>query len=118
MIARFGTWPDLLEYSKEDVEVKRLVKIASRPDVEHFISALEKVKECTNPDVILTTAHKSKGLEYDNVIVANDFKFGEKKLLDIPEQEINLLYVACTRAKKALQLPDKLQDYMEELYAV
>lgn len=109
MIARFGTWSELLEYSKEDVEVKRLVEIASRPDVEHFISALEKVKECKNPDVILTTAHKSKGLEFDNVIVANDFKFGEKELLDMPEQEINLLYVACTRAKKTLQLPDKLQ---------
>ena len=118
MIARFGTWSELLEYSKEDVEVKRLVKIASRPDVEHFISALEKVKECKNPDVVLTTAHKSKGLEFDNVIVANDFKFGEKELLAIPEQEINLLYVACTRAKKELQLPDKLQEYMKGLNAV
>lgn len=117
-IARFGTWSELLEYSKEDVEVKRLVNIASRYDVENFISALEKVKNCTDPDVILTTAHKSKGLEFDNVIVANDFKFGKKELLEMPEQEINLLYVACTRAKKTLQLPDKLQEYMKGLHAV
>lgn len=123
MIARFGTWVELLEFSKEDVEVNRLVKIATRPDVESFISALEKVKDCNNPDVILTTAHKSKGLEFDNVIVADDFKFGEKKVLDMPEQEINLLYVACTRAKKQLKLPyilDNyiLDNYMKELYAV
>lgn len=117
-IARFSTWSDLLEFAKEDVEIKRIAKIATRYDVEDFIAALEQVKDCNNPDVVLTTAHKSKGLEFDNVVVANDFKFGEKNILDMPEQELNLLYVACTRAKHKLQLPDVLQDYMEGLNEV
>lgn len=113
MFVRFNKWSDFLEYAEEDIEAKRLARIAVRSDVDRFIERLEKVKECKNPSVILTTAHKSKGLEFDNVIVYNDFKFGEKDLLDMPEQELNLLYVACTRAKKKLQLPDALQSYME-----
>ena len=43
---------------------------------------------------------------------------GSKNVLDMPEQEINLLYVACTRAKLNLQLPDALQDLLEERHGV
>ncbi len=113
-ISRFTDWKDLLDFAQESVEVKRLIDISLRPDVEKFIQRLESIEECTNPDIILTTAHKSKGLEFDNVVVANDFKFGSKNVLDMPEQESNLLYVACTRAKLHLQLPDALQDLLEE----
>lgn len=112
-ISRFTNWVDLLDFAQESVEIKRLVDISLRPDVEKFIQRLESIDDCTNPDIILTTAHKSKGLEFDNVVVANDFKFGSKYALDMPEQEINLLYVACTRAKLNLQLPDALQDLLE-----
>ena len=104
--------------AKEEVEIKRLAQIASRYDVDNFLSALETMKDCTDPDIILTTAHKSKGLEYDYVVVADDFKFGDIDALSIPEQELNLLYVACTRAKLELQLPRVLQEYMEELHEV
>lgn len=117
-ISRFTDWKDLLDFAQESVEVKRLIDISLRPDVEKFIQRLESIEECTNPDILLTTAHKSKGLEFDNVFVANDFKFGSKNVLDMPEQEINLLYVACTRAKLNLQLPDALQDLLEERYGV
>lgn len=113
-IARFSNWADLLDFTKESVEVKRLVEISIRKDVDKFIQRLESMHACTNPDIVLTTAHKSKGLEYDNVVIANDFRFGEKKALDMPEQEINLLYVACTRARLNLQLPDVLLDLLEE----
>jgi ATP-dependent exoDNAse (exonuclease V) beta subunit len=79
--------------------------MALRGDVEDLIARLEKANVSSSPDILLTTAHKSKGLEYDNVVIANDFKFGTKEVLEMPEQELNLLYVACTRAKKNLQLP-------------
>lgn len=114
LVARFTNWRDLMDFAKESVDIKRLIDIALRPDVDKFILALESLDSCTNPDIILTTAHKSKGLEYDNVVIAEDFKFGEKNTLDMPEQEINLLYVACTRAKKNLQLPKELIDLLED----
>ena len=110
-IARFGSFLELLEYAKESVEIQRLLNTAMRSDVLDFLNKLETNNQCLNPSVILTTAHKSKGLEFDNVVIAGDFKFGDKELLSMPEQEINLLYVACTRAKKKLQLPYVLKDY-------
>lgn len=112
-ISRFGNWYEMLEFAKESVETRRLVNIVERKDVKEFCALLEKANtKGTTPDVILTTAHKSKGLEFDNVIVADDFKFGTNDWLDIPEQEINLLYVACTRAKLNLQVPDIIEINM------
>jgi len=68
-------------------------------------------------DVYLTTTHKAKGGEWDRVIVADDFpKLFDKNGNLIPlgfdegqldPQEINLIYVAATRAKQQLQInPD------------
>ncbi|KAF3931670.1 hypothetical protein ABW20_dc0110656 [Dactylellina cionopaga] len=60
-------------------------------------------------DVVLTTAHQAKGLEWDDVIVADDFMtqgiFGANSTDDSKSKEAaNLLYVACTRARNRLQL--------------
>lgn len=112
-IARFGSFSELLEYAKESVEIQRLLNTAMRNDVHEFLNKLEMNNQCLDYSVILTTAHKSKGLEFDNVVIAGDFKFGKDDLLSMPEQELNLLYVACTRAKKKLQLPCALQQYYD-----
>jgi antirestriction protein ArdC/superfamily I DNA/RNA helicase len=58
-------------------------------------------------DVVVTTAHKSKGLQWDNVRIFDDFwgprtnkKTGE---LEMPvDEELRLAYVALTRAQKKL----------------
>ena len=74
--------------------------------------------------VFILTAHKAKGLEWNNVMLTNDFAdlFDEEGHLrevstgdpdkdkqlgyenPIPRDEVNLLYVAATRAKKRLKL--------------
>lgn len=113
-VGRFGSWWEMQEFAKEDIDTNRLVKIASRYDVEEFLENLAKANSHKEADITLTTAHKSKGLEYSNVIVAGDFKFGKGDILDMPEQELNLLYVACTRAKHNLQLPEQLETFMEK----
>ncbi|KAH0617185.1 hypothetical protein JD844_028988 [Phrynosoma platyrhinos] len=67
-------------------------------------------------DYVLGTVHKAKGLEFDNVQVANDFvnipvprhnlaRLPMFHMDTIPDDEWNLLYVAVTRAKKRLILP-------------
>ena len=68
-------------------------------------------------ELTLVTAHMSKGLEYDTVMLSDDFfaaiaSFKNGKPLDEPE--LNLLYVAITRAKKTLIVPDELYAALEE----
>jgi len=63
-------------------------------------------------DVHLATVHKAKGLEWDTVVLGEDFPSPEDLLqpgqgIDL-SQEANALYVALTRAQKALQLPEPL----------
>jgi len=69
-------------------------------------------------DIIFTTTHKSKGLEYDQVIMANDFI--SKKEISNPKnklshqrvnEELNIYYVAATRVKKAISLSSLNLDY-------
>ena len=68
-------------------------------------------------ELTLVTAHMSKGLEYDTVMLSDDFysiiaAFKNGKPLDEPE--LNLLYVAVTRPKKTLIIPDELYAALEE----
>ena len=76
-----------------------------------------------NANFIVATAHKSKGLEFDNVMIWDDFEdvdrvwrrgdkyvsistdpvFGDADTL-VPVDEINLTYVTVTRAKKRVFL--------------
>ena len=60
-------------------------------------------------DIVLTTAHRSKGLEWPKVKLANDFKHPHSENpvgQPFDESDINLLYVAVSRAKIALDITD------------
>ena len=79
--------------------------------------------------VFIVTAHKAKGLEWNNVMLTNDFAdlFDKDGVIlpvstgdldmdtrlgyidAIPRDEVNLLYVAATRAKKRLKLNHDLR---------
>ena len=114
-ITPYSTWLELKEAAKEDPELQRLVKIVESYRVEEFLSAFEKlIYSEKEADIILTTAHKSKGKEWSNVVIADDFDlskvFGPKR----NQQEVNLLYVACTRAIDNLQLSDALEEEIPE----
>ncbi len=70
--------------------------------------------------MIFSTVHRSKGMEYDTVQLVNDFlSEGKiKKLMDDNgaralnatklNEEINLLYVAVTRTKNSIHIPEAL----------
>ncbi|KAK6337226.1 hypothetical protein TWF718_010007 [Orbilia javanica] len=83
-----------------------------------FLEMLESSADCIvdsekMADIILTNAHQSKGLEWDDVIIAEDFVHG---LEGAPSQTksmeaTNLLYVACTRARNRLQLSQRLAAF-------
>lgn len=76
-----------------------------------IISNIKKLSTTIDKaDIILSTVHKSKGLEFKQVILSNDFpnfinKDGEIDF-KISEDEVNILYVATTRAINILK-PNK-----------
>lgn len=64
---------------------------------------VSQVKE-KEADLIISTIHKAKGREWDNVVIEDDFNLSEKT----KDEEWNLLYVAVTRAQKTLCLRGNL----------
>ena len=78
--------------------------------IEDYAAQLEKQKEKSNREdgVIITTMHKSKGLEFENVIIpeANEKITPHKKAVLDPaiEEERRMFYVAMTRARKKLYI--------------
>jgi len=69
-------------------------------------------------DIIFTTAHKAKGLEYDQVLMVNDF-ITKKDILNKKNplsfqrinEELNIYYVAATRVKNSVKLANLHLDY-------
>lgn len=109
---------DLLAEALDDPELKRLVKVTEEygnaiPGLVAKIQskAVEVGKEewATFKGTVFTTAHKSKGLEWDQVMMTSDYvDFFDRdgKVLGaaaIDEEEVNIVYVALTRAKKAVR---------------
>lgn len=75
--------------------------------VDEAIDRIEKIFSEEADGIILSTIHKSKGLEADRVFILAPDKLYDPRSMGIPwkaEQEQNLVYVAYTRAKHYLGL--------------
>jgi F-box protein, helicase, 18 len=117
----FDSFETLENYGKEyeDPEAKSLCRTI-RKNSEGFNVLLEDLLESLVEEdeahVILSTAHKAKGLEWDQVKLLDDFVdfFNEQGELLHPHyhepDEINLMYVAVTRAQKVLQINETLKN--------
>ena len=127
----------------KEVEDRELVKYSASIQVvttfrEKTLEAMDIFKRevmdknysADEADIILSTCHAAKGMEWDNVHLCEGFldiakvkaedtenktwQFDMKKYGD----EINLLYVACTRAKKLLCVPAPIQKLLQDFDAV
>lgn len=98
-----------------DLELSFLIKIIEKYNLEipDKIKQLERFLAAPKfADVILLTAHKSKGLEFYNVIIGEDFpelSFGLKF------EEKNLIYVALTRAIESICLNENIKKYLKSI---
>lgn len=113
----FDTWPALEEEVKNTSgALAQVVKIVSGGDAGRVLGMLSTHKNVSDPDIILTTAHKSKGREWHTVRLADDFPsvFDKKtgEWIGLTEEERNLLYVAATRAKKRLVYNGTVNDIL------
>ncbi|MGM0508555.1 MAG: UvrD-helicase domain-containing protein [Fusobacteriota bacterium] len=111
-----------IEIDQEIIITYNLIKKKSSIKLDKIIKKLNNNYNKKDCKFLCTTAHKSKGLESHNVIKLNDFidldrlKYERNLLinnstnkdinnndLERVEEEINLHYVAITRAKKRLK---------------
>lgn len=114
-IKDFSSFKELREYIEEieDVELKQAMKLLGEfkdiqiSEIQTLAQSLYANKNAKNT---ITNAHQSKGLEWDEVILGGDFFDLYEKQLEARrqkewekfQQELNLFYVAITRAKKRL----------------
>lgn len=82
-----------------DLETKNLASICRKIGANMIVDSLDNIKDYSHPDLLITTAHKSKGREWDVVQLGSDFP---KPYTTDAEEEKRLFYVAVTRAKKVL----------------
>ncbi len=127
LIRQMKNMAELEDYIKktEDVQLGMMVEIVKEygneiPDIIKEIKAKHiDGDDKTKADIIFSTVHRCKGMEYDAIQLADDFideekiqKIAGQKNMDamIPKiiEEINLLYVAVTRTKNIVNIPERL----------
>lgn len=110
----------------EDNQLGMMVEIVKEygNDIPEIIRSIKekhvKDDERESAEIIFSTVHRCKGLEYDDVYLVNDFITGEKLKQTLSEkkeeeinrdklnEEINLLYVAVTRTRNKIHIPESL----------
>ena len=119
---------DLEDYIEktEDVQLAMMLYIVKEygNDIPSIIKTLKELHvdndEKDKAEIIFTTVHRCKGMEYDTIQLVDDFITEEKLEKIIREvkkeyidyaklnEEINLLYVAVTRTKNTIHIPETL----------
>ena len=74
----------------------------------HMWTQAHAKKTETNPRIVITTAHRSKGSEFDHVVIYDDFPMNG-------EDARNTLYVAMTRAKNTLYMNETLLNFYKRM---
>lgn len=109
----FTTWGEVQDYADNDTDgsdLKTFVKLIDTHGPDQVIDLIDRLTPENQADLVVSTAHKAKGREFDTVRIAADFhepigRDGEDPRL--PRADGMLAYVAVTRAKYTLD-PDGL----------
>lgn len=129
-IKKFADVKELIEYCDEsnEFDLKQKLLICFKYINENIFDLIKQihssvVKDPNKAELILSTGHKSKGLEWDKVEIIDDFinireELEQKSELSIDKEEIHLFYVALTRCKNELFIDKKylLDDEFLTLY--
>lgn len=102
-LACFSSWLEVQEYAKNDPggeDLQLMVKLVDTFGCSKILEALKAMPAEKEADLVISTAHKSKGREWDSVRLANDFPTASKS----SDSDLKLLYVAVTRAKLILDV--------------
>lgn len=113
----YESWSDFAkEVQGTGGELGRVYQIIDGGRVYEVLGMLRMQRNSDNPEMILTTAHKSKGREWDVVWLASDFPSNwnnKGEWVGLRDEERNLLYVAVTRARKHLIYNDTVKELLD-----
>ncbi|WP_194838208.1 UvrD-helicase domain-containing protein [Nocardia sp. XZ_19_369] len=106
----FRTWGELQDYVENDSggrDLKPFVDLIDEHGVEAILQTVDRlVPDDPAAEVVVSTAHKSKGREWDTVAIAEDYREpapdDDGSPGQIPPADAMLAYVAVTRAKQRL----------------
>ena len=121
LVGRFQSFSELKEFAGQTQSntLLMLIDLVSRYGAKLFDfdrSIKKRLTDRHNADIIFTTTHKAKGQEYDHVeMLDEDFitradlrkalKNGRDEIHPAKlREEINIFYVAATRARKSIRL--------------
>jgi len=132
MIKQMRSIEDLEEYVEktDEHDLGLMIQIVKEygSDIPRILKEIKEKhvsnEEKDKAEMIFSTVHRCKGMEYDSVQIVNDFISEERieSMQNDPEidfdeaqvnEEVNLLYVAITRTRNRLYIPSDLvpQEY-------
>lgn len=139
VVKSMESFSDLCKYAEEqaDQELNMIIELVRKYDdkIPWYIKKIREMHVADDKreqaDMIFSTVHRCKGMEYDSVTLGNDF-ISEEKLLKIVDkiekgeekevdfsklnEEINLLYVAVTRCTSKLQLSKDTMPNISKMF--
>ncbi|SFF74820.1 Adenine-specific DNA methylase, N12 class [Actinacidiphila alni] len=114
-LASFASWHEVREHAENerDKSLQVFVRLVDKYTADGLIDMIGNLVpedargEQNRPQLIVSTAHKAKGREWDTVRIADDFtepEENEEGELVLDPGELRLAYVTVTRAKTRLEI--------------
>lgn len=101
----FETWAQVVEYVDTDPsgsDLTTMVDLIEDYGAGVLLATLERCRPESAAEVVVSTAHKAKGREWQRVRISPDFSLAEDLPPEIARAETMLAYVAVTRAQDML----------------
>ncbi len=123
----FNNWNEVVEFAKsgEGEHLLGFVNLVEAKGEGQLMRALLNTSSEEEADIIISTAHKSKGREWGRIRLLDDFlkskpkelkpNDGSRHTLGIDPSELRLFYVAMTRAKNELEIPPNVMNILNML---
>ncbi|WFD43541.1 DNA helicase [Malassezia psittaci] len=123
-LREFAAWKELVEHVEADdgggdSKLALVVSLAGLLGAPDFLQHVNQLEQCCctsaeDADIVMTTVHQAKGLEWDRVVLADDFSPSydastpslHPRVANLTAcDEVSHMYVALTRARRHLVIP-------------